>query len=210
MYSLINHNLKTLLRSIERYGGVDDYAYLIGAVRNTVVSTDARFQKTYRSYWRMYGAGLSENFCRQYFEYLEELKSIPKPDLETIAVRLYQIPANALNKPKLHFSFSTKLVHMLDPNRPVYDSQVARFYFLPNNDSWKFDVKLAQRLKSYEFLIREYARIIEHGVLDPAIDGFRKRFKGEFSNVKVIDTLIWRFVSMLSDGAVSDGSIKYE
>ena len=120
MYSLINHNLEMLLRSIERYGGVDDYAYLVGAVRNTVVSADVRFQKTYRSYWRMYGAGLSDDFCRQYFEYLEELKSTPKLDLKTIAVRLYQIPANALNKPRLHFSFSTKLAHMLDPKTPVF------------------------------------------------------------------------------------------
>ena len=39
MYSLINRNLDALLPSIERYGGVDQYADLIGAVRNTVVSS---------------------------------------------------------------------------------------------------------------------------------------------------------------------------
>ena len=207
MYSLINNNLVTLLPSIAKFGGVDDYIYLIGAVRNTNVTTDREFQGRYRSYWRLNGAGLGNEFCDKYFEHLETLKRAGDPNLKTIAQRLNQIPCNG--KYKLHFSFSTKLAHMLKPDLPVYDSQVRQFYFLPHSETGSFETKLAERLRSYRFLIGEYARVIEQGLLAPAMDAFRIRFKGEFTDVKVIDTLIWRFSSMLADGAVCDGTIEY-
>ena len=111
---------------------------------------------------------------------------------------------------KLHFSFSTKMMHMLQPDRPVYDSLVAQFYFLAE-DGATFDEKLKNRLRSYQFLVAEYGRVLNEGLLAPSITAFRERFScaDTFTDIKIIDTLIWRFAAMLSGGALISGSVKY-
>jgi hypothetical protein len=210
MYSLLNRHVDALLASIERYGGVVDYKYLIREFRNTNVSLDDRFQKVYRSYWQMGAARLCESFCKTYFQHLEELKAFDRVDVQKIAVRLYSVAANSRGERKLHFSFSTKMAHMLQPSWPVYDSLVAKFYFLPD-ETGTFDEKLKSLLSSYAFLVAEYERVIREGLLVPAIDAFRARFDvdGAFTEVKIVDTLIWRFAAMLNSGGLKNGTICY-
>jgi hypothetical protein len=102
------------------------------------------------------------------------------------------------------------MAHMLQPNWPVYDSLVAKFYFLPEAKG-TFDEKLKSLLSSYGFLVAEYERVLREGMLVPAIDAFRARFDvdGTFTEVKIIDTLIWRFAAMLNDGGLKSGIICY-
>lgn len=210
VYQLLNRNIDALLASIAKDGGIPDYKYLIKEFRNTDVSRDDKFQRIYRAYWQMGAARLCDSFCKTYFEYLEELKAFDKVDVQTIAVRLYNVPANARGDRKLHFAFSTKMAHMLQPNRPVYDSLVARFYFLPEEEK-TFDDKLKNLLSSYNFLIAEYERVTREGFLDNAIAAFRARCDGDpiLTEAKVIDTLIWRFAAMLNNGGLRGGSIRY-
>jgi len=158
----------------------------------------------------MGNARLCESFCKTYFEYLEELKALDRVDVQRIAVRLYNVPANGRGERKLHFSFSTKMAHMLQPNRPVYDSLVAKFYFLPEGEG-TFDEKLKSLLSSYGFLVAEYERVIREGLLVRAVDAFRARFDldGILTEVKIIDTLIWRFAAMLNGAGLQSGIIRY-
>jgi len=210
MYSLLNRHLDALLASIEQYGGIAEYKYLIKEFRNTNVSRDDKFQRIYRSYWQMGAARLCDSFCKTYFEYLEELKAFDSVEVQRIALRLYGVPANSRGERKLHFSFSTKMAHMLQPNWPVYDSLVARFYFLPE-EKGTFDEKLERLLSSYGFLVAEYERVIREGLLVPAIEGFRARFDvdGTLTEVKIVDTLIWRFAATLNNGGLKSGIIRY-
>ena len=64
MYSLLNRHLDALLASIEEYGGVTDYKYLITAFRNTNVSRDDKFQRIYRSYCRWEMLGYASPFAK--------------------------------------------------------------------------------------------------------------------------------------------------
>jgi hypothetical protein len=136
MYSVLNRHIEPLLASIAKDGGLDQYKYLMDTFRHTDTTHDHQFQRTYRSYWQMGAARLSDDFCKAYFEHLEELKAFEHADVGPIALRLYRMASNrtASNRTgerKLHFSFSTKMVHMLRPDTPVYDSLVAQFFFLP-------------------------------------------------------------------------------
>jgi hypothetical protein len=178
--------------------------------RRTDTTRDEQFQHTYRSYWQMGAARLGDEFCRAYFGHLEELKAFERADVGRIAVRLYNVPSNSKGERKLHFSFSTKMVHMLQPDTPVYDSLVAQFYFL-SEDGTTFDEKLKTRLGSYQFLVAEYRRVLNEGLLAPSITAFRERFTSAdgFTDTKIIDTLIWRFAAMLSGGALKRGAVKY-
>lgn len=210
MYSLINHHIQPLLAEIALNGGLDEYKYLADRLRQTNTAHDSDFQKIYRSYWSMGPARLSPAFCTEYFNHLEELKGGSSPDLTAIARRLYSLPSNLQGTQKLHFSFSTKMAHMLEPERPVYDSLVAQFFFLSERGD-TFEQRLANRLESYEFIVREYGRVQKEGLLRPAIDAFRSRFEiaQGFSDTKIVDTLIWRFVSMLNSGALRRAEVSY-
>ena len=101
---------------------------------------------------------------------------------------------------------------MVDPRLPACDRMVETFYFLPRSYSGTAEKKLANLAQSYRFLVTEYDRILREGLLDPAIDGLRRRFKltPDYTDQKVIDTLIWKFVPLLKSGALRDGSVVYQ
>jgi hypothetical protein len=131
--------------------------------------------------------------------------------VEEITRTLYEIPINAKEKKVLQFSFASKLVHMINPRLPVYDRMVESFYFLPRSYAGTAQKKLANLLRSYRFLVAEYDRILREGLLASAIDELRRRFQlpAEYSDQKIIDTLIWKFVPFLESGALRDGSVVY-
>ena len=132
--------------------------------------------------------------------------------MELVARSLLDIPINAKERKALQFSFASKLVHMLNPRLPVYDRMVEAFHFLPRSYMGTPERKLQNLLRSYEFLIEEYGRVLKHGLLAPAIDAFRQRFgvETDYSDEKIIDTLIWKFVPFLEGGAVRDGVVPYK
>jgi hypothetical protein len=210
VYSFIDRNIGPLLDKIASDAGLDTYKYLLEGVRNTAIIRGELFQSRYRSYWQMGAARLAPDFCKAYFECLEELKTAGAADIERIARRLYDVPANSKGEHKLHFSFSTKMAHMLQPALPVYDRFVAQFFFLPDGGG-TFDAKLRSRLASYNFLMAEYRRVLKEELLGSAIDAFRRRFAiaESFTDTKIIDTLIWQFVALLNAGGLVSGTVKY-
>jgi hypothetical protein len=88
---------------------------------------------------------------------------------------------------------------------------VESFYFLPRSYSGAAAEKLANLLRSYQFLVSEYDRILREALLASSIEEFRRRFQfpADYSDQKIIDTLIWKFVPFLESGALRDGSVVY-
>ena len=97
----------------------------------------------------------------------KRLKDNVQVSVEWVARQLYAIPmTNKKGEPTLQFSFSTKLVHMLRPCEPVYDRNIRAFFFLPQASAHKsLDKKLARLMPAYEFLRREYDRVIRKNLL---------------------------------------------
>ena len=71
--------------------------------------------------------------------------------------------------------------------------------------------KLNRLLSSYSFLSDEYNRVLQQRLLAPAIASFRRQFDvgSAYSDQKVVDTLIWKFVGYLRSGAIKSGQILY-
>lgn len=212
MYDLINSNVARLLETMNRSSDIDPYVWMIRELHEHDVSQHEEFQQEYCSYWALNGAGLGQPFRSAYFSLLEQVKSSPEQvTVEEITRTLYEIPINAKEKKALQFSFATKLVHMVNPSLPVYDRWVENFYFLPRSYTGTPEKKLANLLRSYRFLVREYDRILREGLIAPAIDELRRHFQlpPDYSDQKIIDTLIWKFVPFLKSGAVRAGSVVY-
>jgi hypothetical protein len=124
---------------------------------------------------------------------------------------LYEIPINAKEEKALQFSFASKLAHMIDPSLPVYDRMVETFYFLPRSYSGTPEKNLANLLRSHRFLVIEFDRVLKEGLLSPAVSEARRRFQlpADYSDQKIIDTLIRQFVPFLEKGAIRHGSFQF-
>jgi hypothetical protein len=213
MYAIINHNAGALLDTINPQADIDPYVWLLGALPNLNIAQDQEFQRVYRRYWQLNPARLSEGYLAAYFGHLEQLKFQPEHvTVEGVARHLLPVPTHGNGRQSLQFSFASKLVHMLNPEQPVYDSMVESFFFLPTGGANETtEQKIARLLISYEFLRAEYGRVLEQGLLAQAIAQFRMRFgvNAGYTDRKIIDTLIWKFVGFLKGGAVRNGVVVY-
>jgi hypothetical protein len=211
MYDLINSNVTQLLGTVNR-SDVDPYIWMTRELHNRDVSHDQEFQREYCKYWALNGAGLGQPFRSAYFSLLEQAKCAPeRASVEGITRTLYETPINAKVEKAMQFSFASKLVQMINPSLPVYDRMVESFYFLPRSYAGTAEKKLANLLRSYQFLVSEYDRILRKGLLALAIEELRRRLQlqADYSDQKIIDTLIWKFVPFLESGALRDGSVVY-
>jgi hypothetical protein len=212
MYQLINAHAEELIETVAPDYDIHPYVWLLQSLRNVDVSQNREFQRKYCSYWAVNGAGLGQVFRSYYFGLLEQTKhSSACPTVETIARALHKIPVNVTEKKSLQFSFASKLAHMVNPRLPVYDRMVETFYFLPRSYSGTPDNKLLNLMCSYHFLVGEYERVLRERLLETAIHTFRQRFSmsAVYSDEKIIDTLIWKFIPFLERGAVRGGSVVY-
>ncbi|MBU0712581.1 hypothetical protein KKA87_11800 [bacterium] len=211
MYRLINKNIKQLLEDIKKKDHIDLYIYICKSFEKRQ-STTSEFKDIFRKFYRLNAARLSINFCELYFSLLEKNRNNRKIDVRDITNSLYELESNSRGIHAVHFSFASKLAHTIDNTLPIYDSMISTFYFFPDiKTSWTKDRKIEEYMANYQFLRSEYKRIIRDNLLKQTMVQFRNKFGIgiEYSDVKLIDTLIWRYTALLKSGAIRNGQIQY-
>ena len=212
MYRIINDNISSIINSANRSRDIEPYLTLQSIFQNGSILNNSNYKTTYRIYWQLNAARLSDNYCDHYFRVLEKYRNRDDQDVEGVVKALYEVSSNSKDKKTLQFSFATKLLHTIDNTRPIYDSLIADFYFLPQiKPTWKYDKKLSAYLKAYDFIQQEHKRVINDNILSTAITRFRTHFDlpATYTDQKIIDTLLWKFTSFLRAGAIREGKIKY-
>jgi hypothetical protein len=105
---------------------------------------------------------------------------------------------------------------MVNPRSPICDANVRAFYFLPDtNGGGAIETRIRGCLEVYDALVKEYDRILENRLLDESIACFREELNPEtFTDIKVIDSLIWAFVTWARQArqgpAFVKGELQYE
>ena len=211
MYRLINQNAAATIKALDRIGDLNEYLRLRAElVSDRDVTSSAPFQRSYRRYWRMNAARLPDSFYSRYFKVLAQCQGRRHADVATVARTISDAEGENHG---LQFSFATKLAHMVDPHVPVFDSFVANFYFFAvPSSSRPFEDRLASLLEFHAFLSREYARVIRLRLLAPAIAQLRSECKLESTvpDERVVDWLIWAWVSLVRRGAQVHGQALYD
>lgn len=213
MYRIINEKADILIQQLYDSKHVKNYAALRARLRDVDVTSDEKFQRDYRGFWALNVARLDKKYLDAHFSYLDQHKASGRaPDVCDVAKYLLDFPTGTNEKKTLQFSFASKLVHMIDPSRPVYDGLVRQFYFLPDCSGDKDRGRQIRELgKSYNFLQNEYSRIMNNGLLDHAIGKFEEHFSTvTLTRAKIIDSLIWGFTVWLNNGAIRKGEVEYE
>ncbi len=204
MYSLIEANSGLIIDSITG-NEVDEYDWLI---ENRSSALSAEFQRRYKNFWGMGAARLSRDYFEMYFDALVNSQSGNLlPSQLPAAICKNALRSNGLST--FQFSFASKLLHMHNPKRPVFDSRVARFYFVDLPSSGNLDSRLQAFEDFYHFLEGEYRRVLQRDLLKKSIAQFRARFQPVYhTDEKVIDWLIWGF-DKSAGKALQNGEIVY-
>lgn len=210
MYDLINQFAQTVVGTIPPEH-VMDYEWLL---QNVGQASTPDYQRRYRRFWAMNAAQLSPAFYATYFGTLTAAASQP-PTLSSVAQTLHAASARQNGQKSLQFSFATKLLHITNPHLPIYDSQVAAFYFFVEpdrnpKDPNDFQRRISKFVTFHDFLKQEYSRVLQYNLLATAIQEFRSRLTPKhFTDEKVVDSLIWAFVAHLWKGGLQKGQIAY-
>lgn len=197
MYHMVNQCAAALVEKIPPEH-ITEYEWLL---QNLACANTLNYQSRYRKYWAMDAARLNPAFYDIYFKAL-----VTQSSREDVLRRLH----NATDQKSLQFSFATKLLHMVNPRLPLYSAEVTTFFFFLPKGNLSFERRVDELIAFHDFLIGEYQRVIETGLLSCAIQEFRRRWNPQcFTDEKIIDSLIWAFVKRLKNGAVWKSDIVY-
>lgn len=114
---------QTILEILDKPGlqaGINDYCYLLNNLYSTNVAEDAHYQDVFRKFYQM-RKFYSDEFASGYFQLLEELKADQNNvTFQEIFDRILGIQNT------FEMSFSSKMLHMLQPENPIWDSVVTK------------------------------------------------------------------------------------
>jgi hypothetical protein len=207
MYHLINSHIQPVLQQI-RPSWVREYDWLVSNLPNCGLPA---YQRRFKVFWRLNAALLQDDFCSAYFQALDDARANP-PDLAALATALHATPTHGNGRQSLQFSFASKLLHMVSPSAPIFDSLVAAFYFYEEpNRKLPLQQRIASFVGFHNFLCGEYRLVISQNLLASSIVAFRNHFNPvHFTDEKIIDSLIWGYVSWLKSGALVEGQVHYQ
>lgn len=156
------------------------------------------WQKTYASFYGL-NPIRSDEFKQEYFEYLEKNED-KKPGFEEALNKICGISG------KTDLSFTTKLLHTINPDEPIWDSRIERVLeerLLKESNS--LSIRLAET--KYQLLKEFYEELFDSGEGQKYIDAFDEEFSNlskedldSIPDIKKIDFVLWAYGKSLIDG----------
>lgn len=163
--------------------GIDKYEKIMALFYQTNVSENNDFQHLFNGFYQI---RRNREWRNVYYDLLEKLKN-KNVSIDKIITYLYK------NTPqhKIELSFSSKLLHTLNPNMPIYDKNVAQKIGLNSiKPYWDTEKKISVSISIYNELINWYKTekslkyLQKFNILFPNHD--------IISNTKKIDFILWR------------------
>ena len=151
---------------------------------------DDEFKETYLTFYRLNGAGLSEEFKKRYFEILSEKAT----NLKYVLLELYNAVSNERTPHKVHLSFASKLLHTVDNNNPIFDTNVCNVLGMKMKQIKDPDEKIEDRIRMHKELQKIYSETLFDSMVKKTISEFRSKFNLEesrISDVKILDFFLW-------------------
>lgn len=147
------------------------------------VSRDEVFQKTYESFYKL--SRYPKEFRRVYFAYMEQVKKSKPSFKDTL---LYFLKYGSLE-----VSFSSKLVHTLDSEQPIWDKNVTNNHFgykIPATRTKNREKRVLDRYISYK---NDFVKYVASDDGNVVIRAFDTAFpETGFTNLKKVDFVLWQ------------------
>lgn len=164
--------------------GIEKYQYLRHQLHKVDVSTDRQYQKAFNGFFRM--GRRTEEYYKDYFQYLQQHKTdgITFADALTF---LYE------KHGRLEMSFVSKMVAIVDPSKPIWDSMVTLGHFGIKAPLANTKNRLEKGIERYEEYCREYCAYMQTDAAKQKLALFNKHFpNADISDVKKVDFVLWQ------------------
>jgi len=172
---------------------ISPYIRIKEMLKNINNENKSTFEKTFRKYYGMNSAGLSDEFFQAFFSILYTAKHNGDfPSGRVILEKLYTIKRKKGDK-SMQYSFVSKLLNALDEDHPIIDKYVKKFLQIeppPKN-------KKENQLQWYEETIfkikQEYGELIQNGIINKCFEMLDRRLP-QFKNIyplRKLDFLIY-------------------
>lgn len=174
------------------------YNFLLGRYNGGDITEDFLFQFTFRSFYGLDRAGLTPGWKHMFFQIMEENKHNKDIDIHSVGKRLYDIPTQQ-GANSLQFSFITKLINLNDPNRPIYDSFVARAFSFNPPQGRDLCNKIERLIKFYSEIESTYRWLSEDETMRAILKDFDNKFPlNKITDSKKIDFIVWTLGKIIS------------
>jgi len=178
-YDLKNTNWENIKK------GAYKYLLIMQSVENLNVQTDKDFQKLFNGFYRI--RQRSKEFYESLYYYLEQNKSKDTSFEQTLAFFFEKLK-------RLEPSFSSKIVATINPNLPVWDSEVLkRLNIKISSYSQDKETRFKQLVKIYDDIVNWYSEFMNTEQAKNMINTFNEKVGNlNISNIKKIDLVLWQ------------------
>lgn len=149
----------------------------------------SEYQKNYVSYYRV---RRDKNWLAAYFNFMQKQVSNPKITFEEILRQISSTPHKTKNgiRSTIDISFASKMLATLNPNYPIWDSQVAKAVGISYDQSRKEE----DYIKIYEKLTENIHTFLQTNNGTKCIEEFDKTFPNftDINPVKKVDLYLWK------------------
>ena len=168
-------NIKQIINSPQMLRGINEYCFIMEMFEDDL--NDDFFQKKYKNFYGMNRARLSPEFLEKYFEFMFKNKN--NNDIEFLEVYEY---INTLNNQR-NPSFSSKLLHTINNEMPIYDRNVLR----------NLNIHEQNPIEGYKKICEWYNTFKDTDQASQWVEEFDKVFPNIIiSKTKKIDFILWR------------------
>jgi len=93
---------------------------------------------------------------------------------------------------KLEISYTTKMIHTINPNYPIYDSNVIKALKLKITYNKNLNMRKKQYLNKYQEIVNIYNCLLEKKMLSNLIDIISaERDLSKLNDIKILDYIFW-------------------
>ena len=165
-------------KMLNTYYWLQDNLYL----RN--VSSDAEYKRKFSGYYRM--RFVSKQYRDRFFSLFEAIKNDTKLSFVDVAKQLSQVDG------RHEFSFISKMLHTIDPNRPIYDSQVDQALQIHRTYEPNIELKIQQDEEILKQIFFVYQRLEASAEMVKPLAAFDQIIPSRSMSIaKKLDFLLW-------------------
>ena len=162
------------------------------------IAEDMDYQKNFTNYYRV---RRDNGWLQEFYKFFEENKNNKEITFEKIIRHLSNVEHKVKQTSKkptgkaktVEASFASKMLATINPNHPIWDSQVLRCLNIKIDDTLDYDSKINKCIKVYHKIEEEISAFIETTEGKQCIELFDATFPScvDFSSHKKVDFYLW-------------------
>lgn len=160
------------------------YCWLEENLHTRNIKTDSEYRKKFSGFYRM--RFITQRYRDAYFGLFEQIKNQPNISFESVSRQLFEVDK------KHEFSFISKMLHTIDPTRPIYDSQVDAALSIHRSYEPDFAKRLQTDSDILCSIIAQYQQLLCAPEMNEILEDFDRIAPScKISTEKKLDFILW-------------------